>query len=91
MHKLDKIIYQIDDELEGAEDYADASILYRDIDREISEQYAMMSNAELNHVNTLRLIGNKIVNESETAMKPVWDWNTEKVVQCVSKIKLKLK
>lgn len=93
--KIIKILVEnIREELEGAENYAKLFAQFKDSDRALSEVFARLSETELTHVNMLHEQAIRAIKEQKatgaetpTAMQAVWDWEHEKMVDTVAKIK----
>lgn len=92
------LIEQIEDETEGAEEYAKKATEYKDEDRELADVYAKLANTELDHVDALhgqvvRIIKewrSKTGEEPPAAMQAVWDWEHGKMIDTVARIKTML-
>lgn len=94
MKEIKTLVELIREELDGAENYAKLSAMFKDDDPTLSETYAKLSKDELGHVNSLhsqvaRLIKMKKAEGVETppAMQAVWDWEHEKMINQEAKIK----
>lgn len=97
MKQIKELVENIREELEGAEHYAKLATQYRDADRSLAENYATMSAQELSHVDNLHNQAVRLIkdyraagNEPPASMKAVWDWEHERMVDHVAKIKILL-
>ena len=78
---------QIEDELEGAAEYAELAAEYKGVDDSISSMYAEMAEQELKHVDRLHGKAVEIIKkhrqengEPPEAMQAVWDWEHKKMI-----------
>lgn len=53
MHKIDKMIHKIDDEVSGAIHYAEDYVMYKNSNPVFARMYAEMSSQEMSHANHL--------------------------------------
>lgn len=98
MKEIKKIVAQIDDEIEGAEDYAKCYAKYKDIDKGLSDVYHQMAEAELGHVDKLHEQVVRIIkdyrakgNEPPAEMMAIWEWEHEKEIDHVARIRAIMK
>ena len=91
------LVCDIRDELEGAEHYAKLATKYKDEDPVLADNYAKMAEAELGHVYSLHDQAMRIIkahraagNVPPPAMQAVWDWEHEKMMDTVTRIKMML-
>lgn len=94
MRTIAQIVKDIKGELHGAKHYAELSNKYKDEDDSLSEMYAGISNQELGHVNTMHAQVVRIINdyrrkngEPPEAMKAIWDWEHQQMVEEVAEVK----
>lgn len=97
MRMIAMIVDDIREEMEGAEHYAKMASKYKETDRFMAETYAKLAEAELGHVNALHEQAVRLIKDQQSAgiqipagMKTVWDWEHEKMVDTVSRIKIML-
>ena len=97
MKVIKTLVEDIRDEMEGAEHYAKLATQYKDEDRLLAENYAKLAEIELGHVNSLHDQAVRLIKEQKAAgvetpvsMQAVWDWEHEKMVDEVAKIKMLL-
>ena len=94
MRTIAQIVKDIKGELHGAKHYAELANKHKDEDDSLSEMYASMSNQELGHVNTMHAQVVRIINdyrrkhgEPPEAMKAIWDWEHQQMVEEVAEVK----
>lgn len=87
------LVAQIADELEGAEEYAELALKYKDEDKEICNMYVPMAKAELGHYTTLMACLDKVMKEYRedddpkyTGFKEMYDWKKPEYVKKVAQI-----
>lgn len=97
MKQIAMIVEDIHEELEGAEHYAKLATQYKDTDRILADNYATMANQELVHVDALHAQVVRLIkdyradgNVPPAGMQPVWNWEHDKMVSHVTKIKMLL-
>lgn len=97
MKEIKMLVEDIAEELEGAEHYAKLATQYKDTDRTLADTYSKLAGVELDHVNALHEQAVRIIkdyrskgNEAPAAMQAVWDWEHEKMIDTVSRIKTML-
>lgn len=89
------LIENICDELDGAEKYARLFTQFKDTDHAISDVFARLAEMELSHVTTLHDQATKIIKENKAeetpeAMRIVWNWEHEKMIDRIARIKMLL-
>lgn len=94
MKIIKKIIDQMHDELEGAGEYADMALKYKDTDKVLADMYYNMSLQEMKHHDDLhaqvvRMIAEyrKEHGEPPVAMQAVYDWEHEKAISNAKEVK----
>lgn len=94
MKIIKKIMEQMEDELEGAGEYADMALKYKDDDKLLAELYHSMSLQELKHHDDLhgqvvRMIAEyrKDHGEPPAAMQAVYDWEHKKAISKAKEVK----
>lgn len=97
MKKIAEIVEAINEETEGAEEYAKMATRYKMDDKALADSYAAMAAQELEHVDKLHAQVVRIINAQKTsgkeapeAMQMVWDWEHNKIVDTVARIKAML-
>lgn len=87
MKIIKEIMEQMTDELDGAGEYIDYALKYKDTDRILADMYYNMSIQELKHHDDLhtqvvRMITEyrKEHGEPPVAMQAVYDWEHEKAI-----------
>lgn len=97
MKIIKDIVKDIQEEMEGAEHYAKLATEYKDSDKALAETYKKLANTELEHVNTLHAQAVRLIKEEQArgtqtpaAMQAVWDWEHEKMIDTVARIKVML-
>lgn len=95
MKIIKHLVEDIREEMDGAEHYAKLAMEYKAEDKPLADMYARLAEVELSHVDMLhaqavRIIKDKKAASPETpaAMQAVWDWEHEKMVDTVSRIKV---
>lgn len=78
------------DELDGAEEYICLATKYRDSEKQISEMYASMARAEIEHYNKLHEQVCKI-QRGETSVQTIssdfYEWLCDKATMKAAKVK----
>ena len=97
MKEIKEIVEEIRDEVEGAKHYAEQAAKLKDTDTTRSEMYAEMARQELTHIDKLHSMAVKKIEaqreggyEAPAAMQAVWDWEHEKMIKHVAKIRAML-
>ena len=80
--------------MEGAMHYAKRAMEYKDSDRERADKYAEMAKTEMSHAETLHTMAVKMIQKyvmeggtAPAAMKAVWDWEHEKMIDEMGRVK----
>lgn len=93
--KLIKLLAeQMHEELEDAKEYAKLAVQHKEDDRRLAEVYARLSEQELNHSDMLHEQATRIISdygeEAPAAMQAVWDWEHERMVDCMAAVRVLL-
>lgn len=95
MKIIKKLSEYIEEELEGAEDYAKCALKYKDEDMMMAKMFFDMSVDELRHVNMIHEHVVRLINEYRAkgevipeAMQSVYDYLHEKHIEEANKIKM---
>ena len=94
MKEIKHIVENIRDELDGAEHYAMTAAKLKDLNSADSAAYADMARQELGHVDNLHKMAVRAIEKQRAAgvtppvaMQAVWDWEHEKMMDRVARIK----
>lgn len=94
MKIIKEIMEQMADELEGASEYIDYALKYKDTDKVLADMYYNMSIQELKHHDDLhaqivRMIMDyrKEHGEPPVAMQAVYDWEHEKAISKAKEVR----
>lgn len=97
MKQIAIIAKDIREELEGAEHYAKLATMYKDTDKTLADTYATMASQELVHVDALHGQAVRLIREFRAegntppaGMQAVWDWEHEKMVEDMTRVKMML-
>lgn len=97
MREIEKIVDQIHDEIEGAENYYRCAIDYKETNSTIANTYIDLAQVELTHVDKLHSIVVSLINKAKetrkvipTGMLEIWDWQHKKIVEEVEELKFKI-
>lgn len=97
MKTIAEIVEDIREELDSAERYAKKAAKHKGIDDRLSSMYATMASQELSHVDTLHTQAVRLIQDQKDSgkeipdgMQPVWDWEHERMMDHVAKIKILL-
>ena len=94
MKQIKQIVEDIREELDGAEHYAKLATQYKDADRMLADTYAKLASVELDHVTALHTQAVRMIKDvkepAPAAMQAVWDWEHEKMVDTVARIRVML-
>jgi len=98
MKDIAALVRQIDEEVCDAEKYAKCAAKLKDTDTIRSQIYTRLANEELGHADTLHGAAVKMIKDYQAkghdapdAMQAVWDWEHDKYIDHVARIKLLLK
>lgn len=94
MKEIKTIAEQIRDELDVAEEYAKEAAKLKETRSSDASSYADMARQELGHAETLHKMAVRLI-EKETAdgatvpaaMQAVWDWEHDRMIDRVGKVK----
>lgn len=94
MKEIKWLALAIEAELEDAEKYAKAAHQYRDTDKELSRACASIAEEEINHAMRLHKEAERMIktyraegHEAPESMKAIWDWEHEKMVDHIARIR----
>ena len=94
MKEIKHIVENIREELDGAEHYAKTAAKLKDLNSADASAYAEMARQELGHVDNLHKMAVRAIEKQRAsgvtppaAMQAVWDWEHEKMIDRVSRIK----
>lgn len=97
MKKIKLLVYRIDDELEGAKDYAESYLDYKASNNmTMANKYKEMAGQELQHAFTIHEEANDIINRYKSVSTPPqdmvdkWDREHKKYIEKSNWIKLML-
>lgn len=97
MKEIKELVEHIHEETEDAEKYAKLAAKYKDTDKELSDTYAYLAEEELGHMNKLHAHAVRLIRRAKdsgvevpTAMQAIWDWEHEKNMSHVAKVKMLL-
>lgn len=97
MKQIKRIVEYIEEELDGAEDYAKEAIHEKDVDKPLADMYYGMAMTEMEHVNALHKQAVRLIEEQKKAgvqvpapMQAIWDWEHGKQVDRSARIKVLL-
>ena len=95
MKVIKTIVENIEEETDGAENYAKLATQYKETDKMLADVYAKLAAVELDHVNLLhdqvvRIIKEwkaKTEEEPPASMQAIWEYEHERSIDKVAKIK----
>lgn len=94
MKEIRILAEQIRDELDVAEEYAREAAKLKESRPDDASGYADMAREELDHADTLHKMAVRAIDKAKeggatapAAMQAVWDWEHERMLDRVSKIK----
>jgi rubrerythrin len=94
MKRIKHLVEDIREELEGAEHYAKLAMKMKDEAPSDASLYAEMSRQEMEHVNKLHTMAVRLIEKQRqsgvtppAAMQAVWDWEHEKMIEHLARIK----
>lgn len=95
MKMIEKIVQQIEEELNGAEMYAKCAIKHKDEDMMMAKMYYDMSLDEMKHVNMLHEESVKLINDYKAkgneipeAMQSVYDFLHERHIEHAKDVRM---
>ena len=93
MKVIKNLVDQIREELEDAKKYARCAAMQEE-DRKLAETYAALAREELGHANQLHDHAARIIKESgkeaPPAMKAVWEWEHQKMIDDTAAVRILL-
>lgn len=94
MKEIKMIAEQIRDELDVVEEYAREAARLKDTRSSDASSYADMARQELGHAETLHKMAVRLIDKEmevgttvPTAMQAVWDWEHERMIDRMGKVK----
>ena len=93
MRAIKELVRNISAELDDASAYIDQALKYKDEDRDLAEMYYNLSRGEMEHADqehnqAVRII-KAYTGEVPAAMKAVWDYEHERMIDDQTKIKVR--
>ena len=95
MKIIKDIAKKIEEELHDAESYAKLATIYRPDYPEAADTFLAISRQEVSHVNMLHTQAERLIKDYRDsgktvppAMQAVWDWEHEKMIDTMSRIKM---
>lgn len=95
MKVIKTIVENIEEETDGAENYAKLATQYKETDKMLADVYAKLAAVELDHVNLLHDQVVRVIKdwkatsgkEVPVSMQAVWDYEHQRSIDKVAKIK----
>ena len=90
--KFEHMLDQLEDELEGAEEYIKCAVSYKEDMPEFYENYLRMASMELEHANHLHNMIEKLLDRHDhhSDLAAVWEWQNERFMRWHNKIRTKM-
>lgn len=95
MREIKEIVDYINEEVAGAESYAKKALRYKTEDKTLADMYNMLATQETSHVDVLHAQVVRFINKAKAegqtvpaSMQAVWDWEHEKIVDNMSRVKM---
>lgn len=90
--KFETMLDQIDDELQGAEEYIKCAAAWKESMPEFMDTYLKMANVELEHATHIHDMIGKLLAKQEhhSHLHMVWDWQKERLSRWTTKIRSKM-
>lgn len=97
MSMMKHLLAQINDEIEGAKEYASFALKFKDDDRELSTMYCSMAKAELGHYNNLdnqivKMLDKYYENEDKrySGFEEMYEWKKSENLAKIAEVNLML-
>lgn len=89
---FDKMMHQIDDELDGAHKYVECAIVKKEDSPEMSDMYIRLAATEMEHAQMLHDATKKFLekNDAPKELWAVWHWQNEKYLDRSAHIRAKM-
>lgn len=95
MRHVSMLLEQMDDELDGAREYAQCSLHLKDEDRELADVYVSLARTELDHYQKLynqmtRIMTNYRSEHEDMSheLQEFYDWQRTKTMNCMAEVKV---
>lgn len=89
---FDKMVHQMEDELEGACRYVECTIVVRDDMPDVADMYVRMASVEMEHANTLHGAIKKFLerNDAPKELWAIWHWQNEKFMSKQADVRMRM-
>lgn len=95
MRHVSMLLEQMDDELDGAREYAQCALHLKDEDRELADIYVSLARTELDHYQKLynqmtRIMTNYRSEHEDMSheLQEFYDWQRTKTMNCMAEVKV---
>lgn len=95
MRHVSMLLEQMDDELDGAREYAQRALHLKDEDRELAGVYVSLARTELDHYQKLynqmtRIMTNYRSEHGDMSreLQEFYDWQRTKTMNCMAEVKV---
>lgn len=95
MKYISMLLEQMDDELDGAREYAQCALHLKDEDKELADVYASLARTELSHYQQLynqmtRIMTNYRSEHGDMPheLQEFYDWQRTKTMNCMAEVKV---
>lgn len=94
MKEIKCLIEIIEEELDGADHYAELYHKYSASDRQLSETFKKVAQQELDHVHMFHDQAARLIREypkdPPEAMKAIWEWEHDKMIEQEKEVRILL-
>lgn len=95
MRHISMLLEQMDDELDGAREYAQCALHLKDEDKELADVHASLARTELDHYQKLynqmtRIMTNYRSEHGDMSheLQEFYDWQRTKTMDCMAEVKV---
>lgn len=95
MKRISTLLEQMDDELDGAREYAQCALHLKDEDKELADVYVSLARTELDHYQKLynqmtRVMTNYRSEHGDLSpeLQEFYDWQRTKTMDCMAEVKV---
>lgn len=89
------LMKQMEDELEGAREYAECALKFKESDKELADLYIQLARTELEHHSKLHNQVTRIISKYRTergeppvGMQEIYDWQHTKAMNNMAEVKV---
>jgi len=90
--RFETMLDQLEEELEGAEEYTKCAMATKAEVPDVGDMYMRMANQEMEHANNIHNAIDKLVRDDRVPhdLRTVWEWQNKKFMRWAEKIRMKM-